>query len=242
MYRNLQLWALKTSDYVVRFTESSVIALEKYYGLAIRDKQIVGVYVSREFEDASHGVDHHQTTGNSTKPAQLLWVGRLVPSKNVDFLLRAAALLRSKSWQLNICSDGPERTRLEMLASRLNLSSRTRFLGAVDDLAAYYRDADLFLTASLLEQYSLTIMEAYSFGVPCIGIRPDWKSSFNSNEDQIVDGKTGYLVTDEREMAERIDYLLDNPDLRREFSINARQMKSSISFESYYQKLKAVLS
>jgi glycosyltransferase involved in cell wall biosynthesis len=109
---------------------------------------------------------------------------------------------------LNICSDGPERANLEELARTLRIDGRTRFLGAVSGLSTLYGRAALLLTGSVLEQYSLTIMEAYAFGVPCVGLRPDWKTVFNSNEDQIVEGVTGHVVQDESDMARRIDELL----------------------------------
>jgi len=101
----------------------------------------------------------------------------------------------------------------------------------------------MLLTGSVLEQYSLTLMEAYSFGVPCIGLRPDWKTVFNSNEDQIQEGKTGFVVRDEAEMADRIDYLLSHEEERREMGRRAYELKKeSFSFEAFYSDIKSACS
>jgi glycosyltransferase involved in cell wall biosynthesis len=234
LYARLQRWALQTCDCVVRFTPSAVRALERYYDLDLTAKALVAVYVSRGFDDVVTAPRFDRP-----EPRQLLWVGRLVPSKNVAFLLRAAALLQSRHWVLHVCSDGPERPALEALSRSLGLTDRVRFLGAVDDMASVYRTASLLLTASVLEQYSLTLMEAYAMGVPCIGLRPDWKTVFNSNEDQIVDGVTGYVVDDERQMAERIDTLLADEPARQAMARAAYEFKVSrdMTFESFYAQL-----
>ena len=150
--------------------------------------------------------------------------------------------MRSRDWVLNICSDGPERRALEDLARGPGVE-RIRFLGPVDDMAAVYRTAGVLLTGSVLEQYSLTVMEAYAIGVPCIGICPDWKTVFNSNEDQIVDGQTGYVVNDEPEMADRVDRLLVDEPKRQAMAraAYALQVQRDFTFESFYRELQAAL-
>ena len=176
------------------------------------------------------------------KPAELIWVGKLIASKNIPFIIRAVARLQSRNWVLKLCSDGPERGRLEQLCRELGIADRTEFLGTVPDLAAQYRRASLLLTGSKIEQYSLTLMEAYSFGVPCIGMKPDWKTSFNSNEEQIVSGETGYVVEDEADMAARIDYLLAHDDERQQMARAAYALKQrGFRFESFFQSLNTLL-
>jgi glycosyltransferase involved in cell wall biosynthesis len=234
LYARLQRWALETCDRVVRFTPSAVRALERYYDLDLSAKALVAVYVSRGFDDTAAAPKFERPV-----PRELLWVGRLVPSKNVAFLIRAAARLTSRGWVLHVCSDGPERPALEALSQSLGLADRVRFLGAVDDMASVYRTASVLLTGSVLEQYSLTVMEAYAMGVPCIGLRPDWKTVFNSNEDQIVDGVTGYVVDDERQMAERVDAMLTDEPARQGMARAAYEFKVSreMTFESFYAQL-----
>jgi glycosyltransferase involved in cell wall biosynthesis len=241
LYHRLQRWALRRADRVVRFTPGALRALESYYSTDLTAKRVVAVYVSREFDGTSATAIGDGTSFERPRPRELLWIGRLVRSKRVDFLLRAASRLRSKDWVLRICSDGPERQSLEAQAVTLGLGAKVEFLGSVKDVAELYSRASIFLTASVLEQYSLTLMEAYAFGVPCIGIRPDWETVFNSNEDQIVDGVTGFVVDDETEMADRIDELLADEDKRQEMARRCLAMKHQYGFEEYYQLLKATL-
>src|SRR3989441_1134737 len=58
-------------------------------------------------------------------------VGRLVPQKGLDTLLQALALQRGAKWRLTIVGDGPERERLEDLASELRLAARVRWTGGL---------------------------------------------------------------------------------------------------------------
>lgn len=241
LYARLQRWALTACHRVVRFTNAAVRALERYYRLDLAAKALVAVYVSRGFEAAPSAAPGLPSFARPT-PRELLWVGRLVKSKNVEFLLRAAARLRPAGWVLNVCSDGPERPALEALARTLGIADRVRFLGAVEDMTRVYQTASVLLTGSRLEQYSLTIMEAYAFGVPCIGLRPDWQTVFNSNEDQIVEGVTGYVVGSDGEMAARVESLLDDESGRQTMARAAYAMKQQgYSFESFYRTLSAAL-
>src|SRR5688572_3988531 len=58
-------------------------------------------------------------------------VGRLVPQKGLDNLLQALALQRGAKWRLTIVGDGPERERLEQLATDLRLAARVRWTGGL---------------------------------------------------------------------------------------------------------------
>ena len=58
-------------------------------------------------------------------------VGRLVPEKGLDTLLRALAENRTVRWHLMVVGDGPDRERLERLASELRLAARVRWMGAL---------------------------------------------------------------------------------------------------------------
>src|SRR2546428_50040 len=59
------------------------------------------------------------------------YVGRLVPEKGVDTLLEALAEIRGDRWHLSVVGDGPDRERLEALASELRLAARVRWAGAL---------------------------------------------------------------------------------------------------------------
>ena len=77
-------------------------------------------------------------------------VGRLVARKGVDNLLQALALNRGAAWHLTIVGDGPERERLERLASELRLAARIRWMGGLpaEQLARLWSDTDVLVQPS----------------------------------------------------------------------------------------------
>lgn len=86
-----------------------------------------------------------------------------------DTVLRAFALL-SESWpgaRLSIAGSGPEAAALAALAQELGVADRVRFTGRLDrdQMAALYRDADLMLNASRVDNMPNALLEALASGL-----------------------------------------------------------------------------
>jgi glycosyltransferase involved in cell wall biosynthesis len=101
--------------------------------------------------------------------------GRLVPSKGVDILLEALARNRSSRWTLTIAGEGPDRERLEALASRHRLAARVRWLGAVlqGQRRALWPGLDLVIqpsrtTKSWAEPFGHMLVEGMAHGAIAI--------------------------------------------------------------------------
>lgn len=101
---------------------------------------------------------------------RLLFVGRLVPGKGLDTLLRAAAILRSTTPELefviDIMGDGPERGRLEALANDLALRELVHWHGRVSqaELPALMRSGILINPTVLSEGFQTSLLEALAGG------------------------------------------------------------------------------
>jgi glycosyltransferase involved in cell wall biosynthesis len=99
----------------------------------------------------------------------LLFVGRLVPYKGLDVLLRALAQSRV-GLPLLVVGDGPLRPRLQQLARRLKVDAH--FLGAVPDadLPALYRGARLTVLPSVNRQeaFGIVLVESMACGTPVL--------------------------------------------------------------------------
>ena len=97
-------------------------------------------------------------------------VGRLVPQKGYDVLLRAFArcVRRHPEWSLVIVGEGEDRPRLDALALELGISSRLLLPGTVRDTAAVLRQASLFVLSSRFEGFPNALLEAMAHGLPVI--------------------------------------------------------------------------
>lgn len=104
------------------------------------------------------------------------FVGRLVPHRGLDTLLVALARHRHSVWRLTVVGDGPERERLERLASDLRLAARVRWAGALppERMPELWPALDLLVvpsrpTASWNEPASAILLEAMAHEVAVIG-------------------------------------------------------------------------
>jgi len=144
---------------------------------------------------ATNGVRSDCFVPNSTalKQYDILYVGRLIAIKGVDYLIKAVAKLR-KQWpdiRVAIVGIGPEKGSLEKLTKKLRLSRWVKFIGYVDsnDLLSFYNAARIAVFPSYDREGILTTMlEAASCGLPIITTTACSMHEFLHNR------KTGLLV------------------------------------------------
>lgn len=121
----------------------------------------------------------------------LLSVGHLIERKGHDLVIQALEHLPDVD--LIIAGDGPERPRLERLATRLDVAERVRFAGVIahQDLPGLYSAADALVLASSREGWPNVLLEALACGTPVIASR-------NWGTPEIVSAPEAGLLVDER--------------------------------------------
>ena len=95
------------------------------------------------------------------RPPAVLHVGRLIPRKGVDRLLRAFANARERvALRLILVGSGPQEPRLRELAADLGLGTDVEFRGFVDqpELAAVYAEADVFAFPTLDDPFGIVVL------------------------------------------------------------------------------------
>ncbi len=113
---------------------------------------------------------------SNPKVVRCLAIGRLIPRKGFQFLIRALPQIIDKTkhnFEIEIVGDGPYENELVSLADNLNVRSHIRFAGAVQypNLPQKYRDADIFVLPSLSEGMPLVVLEAMGTGLPIVASR-----------------------------------------------------------------------
>lgn len=98
----------------------------------------------------------------------ILAVGRLTRQKRLERLVEAFALVKDRSARLLILGEGEERERLEQLVRDRSLEGRVEMPGFTDDVAAAYRDADLFVLTSDYEGLPAVVLEAMAADCPIL--------------------------------------------------------------------------
>ena len=155
----------------------------------------------------------HEGHGN-----RLLFVGRLAPAKGLQILLEAVAKVDGAT--LHIAGDGPDRKRLEQMASALNIPGRAKFLGyqSQRQVRELLKQTDVFVMSSFAEGVPVVLMEAMAAGVPVVATR------IAGIPELVHDGLTGLLVSpgDAEATASAIRRLLEDADLRNRFAAAGR--------------------
>ncbi|ODT19491.1 MAG: glycosyl transferase [Kaistia sp. SCN 65-12] len=139
----------------------------------------------------------------------LATAGRLVGVKDHKTLLRAfAALLKQRPARLVLFGDGPLRGELEAESRILGIGSRVLFAGYVNDPAACYAAADLFVLSSTSEGFGNVLIEAMAAGVPVVST-----DAPHGPREILADGKYGALVPvgDAEALAAAMAAMLDAP-------------------------------
>jgi glycosyltransferase involved in cell wall biosynthesis len=100
----------------------------------------------------------------------LVYVGRLAPVKNLEFLITAfcRALQSDENLRLWLVGDGSERKKLEELADERGVSRKVTFWGEQLDPAPFFSAADAFIMSSTSEGLPISLLQAFSIGLPAI--------------------------------------------------------------------------
>lgn len=175
----------------------------------------------------------------------LLQLGRMVPRKGVDNVIRALSKVKCRDAKVRLLIVGgdadtaAELTRLQLLARELKVSDMVTFAGqkSREELKYYYAAADLFITTPWYEPFGITPLEAMACGTPVIG------SKVGGIKFSVADTHTGALVPpkDPDALARKITALLRSPAMLREMSNNAiRRVNKLFTWELVAADMQAV--
>ena len=153
-----------------------------------------------------------QALGIPTDQIAIVMVGRLVPIKRVDRLIRVFAAVRAQraDVHLYVIGDGSERAAAEVQVAEAGLTDAVTFCGWRSDMTTWYAAADFVALSSDNEGTPLTLIEAAAAGRPAVA------TSVGGVADVVTDGLTGLLApaTDERALAAAMLRLASDPTLR----------------------------
>jgi glycosyltransferase involved in cell wall biosynthesis len=147
------------------------------------------------------------------KEFTLISTRSLAPHYNIQVILKSLAYLKKEGFggNLVIIGEGPEKEKLRKLVKVLGISDFVTFVGAVphDQVAAYLRKSRIYLSMSLTDGASTSLLEAMACGTfPIV-------SDIPANREWITDNENGFLVpvSDPQKLAERIKKALDDSHL-----------------------------
>lgn len=166
------------------------------------------------------GIDARFSPGGTRSPVPLVvGVGRLVPVKRFDRLIRAVVAARRSApgLELVLVGTGPDRTDLEALITELDATGYIRLAGRVSDrdLVDLYRSAWAVAASSVREGWGMTLTEAAACGTPSVATR------IPGHVDAISEGQSGLLADDDVDLARQIARVATDDALRERLHVGA---------------------
>jgi len=165
----------------------------------------------------------------------LVYMGRIAPEKNLEFLLQAfAGVARAlPNAHLLILGGGQKdqkdyEEKLKLFPAELGIQARVRFTGMIPyaELPSHLTMCDAFVTTSITEVHPFSVIEAIASGLPVIGIDSPGIS------DSIVDGETGLLsINDLAAYTAKLTLLCLNKDLQKKMGMAAKKSAAQFSIE-----------
>jgi len=191
-----------------------------------------GVEIPEKEDRTSHGQVIHVFT-----------TARLSTEKGVDVLIKAweNVATEEKTLKLTIIGSGPLGEEMKKMTQSLNIGESVEFLGFVDHVEGYLKNADMFIIASRTEGMSNALLEAMSYGIPCIATNVGGSGELAVGEDkeirlgEYVIARNGLLVNpdDVKGLSEAILYFVRHKEERDELGRRSRTfIKENYSIDS----------
>ncbi|MGM9598048.1 MAG: glycosyltransferase family 4 protein [Eubacteriales bacterium] len=211
--------------FAARHSDAMVVLTE-------RDKQNYMTNISRcrPVTVIGNPVEKHPVDYRSDSRT-ILSAGHLAPVKRFTLIpeVGRTVFARHPDWQWRICGEGPERAEIERKIAEYGLSKNIILAGSVSDMETEYRSAAMYVMTSGMEGLPMVLLEAKSYGLPLVSF-----DIMTGPGEIIRDGVNGYLVQsgDTAALAEKICRLIENEELRRDFSENSQVDIERFDFNS----------
>lgn len=221
--------------------------LMNHYGVASDKITIIPCgFSEQEFEPVDKQKARKKLALQPDEPV-LLQLGRMVPRKGVDNVVKAVGKLKAKGKKVKLLIVGgesddadpkqnPELARLHSIAEAHGVLDTIHFAGRKgrDELKYYYSAADLFITTPWYEPFGITPLEAMACGTPVVG------ANVGGIKYSVVDGITGALVPPEnpQALADKVNELLADDQKLYQLGQNAiRRVNQHFTWESVAAKV-----
>lgn len=167
-------------------------------------------------------ISYATKTTETGKTPNIVTASRITEVKGLTYLIKALAILKRRniSFHYDMIGDGSLLNHLKKESTQLGLTdNEISFRGYRDNIPDWLSQCDIFVLPSLYEYHSIAILEAMRSGCAIIA------TNVGGNNESLTHLKEGLLITpkDPQALADSIQYLIDNPDMRKTLASNARQ-------------------
>lgn len=166
----------------------------------------------------------------------ILSIGTLIPRKGIDLLMQSAKEILTKypDWKWKLIGSGPMKEQVVSFIESENLHNRFLLEDSVSsDIAHEYLNASIFALTSRAETLPMVLIEAVSYGLPCVSF-----DCPTGPADIINHNKDGLLVERENptKLTEALSLVIEDKERRKTMGINAIENSKRFSAETVYHQ------
>ena len=208
----------KNLDYFVLVSKE----LKKFYTKKLRKYPVKCVYIPNMLDKIPEKL-------SSLTEKRIVSIGRLSREKGFTDLIEVFRLLHEKKpdWHLDIVGDGAERNKVVDMIYGYRLTNNVTVHGYLNrkEIDKLLSESSLYVMTSYTESFGIVLIEAMSYGIPCLAY-----TSAEGANDLIVNDQNGYLIEnrDPDLMVEKLIELIDDPKKRQYLGKNGR--KTSLNY------------
>lgn len=215
--------------------------LKKYYSNRLGIKNIKTVYNGVVNAKDLILLDKRRKEKENQKNSFITFgiVGLLHPKKGQAEAINAFGLINKEFPETKLIIAGlGDQTGLRELVKRIGLEDKVEFWGHIEEPFEAFLEMDVYLMCSRMEGLGRVTLEAMASGLPVIGYYE------GGTKDIILENETGlFYKKDHEDLAEKMRYLIRNPELRLKFGNNARALvdakyTSEVYAENVYNLIK----
>ncbi|SPK71388.1 Glycosyltransferase RfaG [Cupriavidus taiwanensis] len=170
----------------------------------------------------------------------VLAMGRLVPAKGFDVLLRAwqAVAAAAPDWHLVVHGEGDERPRLMALIRELGLQGSASLPGVCHDPLQTYGQSSVFCLSSRYEGFGLVLIEAMAFGLPIVSTDCE-----TGPRELLAPGEDALMVAtdDPGALASALLTVIRQPELAARLGASGRHKAGAFALESIARQWDALV-
>lgn len=202
------------------------IIYPKAYKLIVPSTMDTEVYTRLKYPAVY--IPHHKTFSVNEKITNvqnnhtILNIGRYTEDKRQLLLLEIWKNIvvdeKNKDWKLKLVGSGEKEEELRDFVRKHKLETSVEFKNPTEKINEEYLQAGIFAFTSRFEGFGMVLLEAMSFGLPCISF--DCPSG---PRDVVQDNSNGFLIQNNnvKLFGEKLVELMDNSELRLKFQKNA---------------------
>jgi glycosyltransferase involved in cell wall biosynthesis len=224
------------NKFALKFIANNIICVSNYATLKMTEYLNTSNKVSFIYNVPSYKKTIINNSNNN-KYFKVLSVGRLSHEKNFEILIKAIIHLHNKyPIELTICGNGGEREKLQNIININNANQYIKLVGIVYNTSNYYNQADLFISSSLTESFSMVVVEALHHKIPVIAT--------NTGAAEILEDNTYGItipINDLNTMIKAIDNLITDKILYKYYKDNGSKALNKFHPDKIYKQWLTIL-